>query len=93
MLAGFERATWLASYCSAQECLYKEFFADNDKYSDLNNTFIEDLVHLYAAILKFLIQAHHYYSQRTTGDCFSSIPVTLFTTTFFSSCLGCLPKP
>jgi hypothetical protein len=69
MLAGLERATWLASYCSAQECLYRENFADNVKYSDLNKAFIENLVDLDVAILKFLIRAHKYYPQRTAGDC------------------------
>jgi hypothetical protein len=71
MLAGLERATWLASYCWAQERLYREYFADNDKYSDLNDAFIQDLVHLYTAILKFLIQAHKYYIKGAAGNCFS----------------------
>jgi hypothetical protein len=70
MLAGLERATWLASYCSAQEHLYKEYFADNDKYSDLNSAFIGDLVHLYTSILTFLLQAHRYYTKGAAGDSF-----------------------
>jgi hypothetical protein len=70
MLAGIERATWLSSYCWAQELLYREYFANNDKYSDLNSRFVEDLVHLYAAILTFLIQAHDYYAKGAAGDSF-----------------------
>jgi hypothetical protein len=72
MLAGLERATWLASYCSAQEHLYKEYFADNDRYSDLNNAFTEDLVHLYAEILRFLLEAHSYYTKGAASNFFSS---------------------
>jgi hypothetical protein len=68
MLAGLERATWLTFYCSAQERLYKEYFADNDKYSSLNDAFVKDLVHMYAAVLKFLIQASNYYAKNTAGD-------------------------
>jgi hypothetical protein len=68
MLAGLERATWLTFYCSAQERLYKDYFADNVKYSNLNDAFVEDLVHLYAATLKFLIKAYNYYTKKTTGD-------------------------
>jgi hypothetical protein len=71
MLVGFERASWLASYCSAQERLYKEYFADNNKYADLNDAFIKDLVELYSAILKFLIRAHKYFAKGAAGDCFS----------------------
>jgi hypothetical protein len=68
MVAGLERATWLVFYCSAQERLYKDYFADNDKYSGLNNAFLKDLVHLYAATLKFLIEAYNYYVKNTIGD-------------------------
>jgi len=68
MLAGLERATWLTFYCSAQERLYKDYFADNDKYSRLNDAFVKDLVHLYAATLKFLIRASNYYAKDTAGD-------------------------
>jgi len=70
MLAALERATWLSSYCSAQECLFREYFVDNGKYSALNKAFIEDLVHLYSATLTFLIQAHEYYAKGTIGDSF-----------------------
>ena len=91
-MGGLERATWLISYCSAHERLYKEYFADNDKYSDLNNAFIEDLVQQYAAILKFLIQVHQYYSQRTTGDSFSYTVCDPFNKDF-SPRRACLPKP
>jgi len=67
MVAGLERATWLAFYCSALERLYKDYFADNYKYSDLNDAFVKDLVHLYAATLKFFIEAHNYYDKHTIG--------------------------
>lgn len=70
VLVGLERATWIASYCAAQESLYREYFADNNKYSNLNNLFIEDLVHLYSAVLKFLIQAYKYYTKGAAGDYF-----------------------
>jgi len=68
MVAGLERATWLTFYCSAQERLYKDYFADNDKYSGLDNAFVKDLVPLYAATLKFLIQAFNYFAENTAGD-------------------------
>jgi hypothetical protein len=72
MLAGFEHATWLASYCYAQECLYKEYFANNDKYFTLNNAFTGDLVDVYESILTFLLQAHSYYTKGAAGD---SLPI------------------
>jgi hypothetical protein len=68
MLAGLECATWLTFYCSVQERLYKEYFADNDKYSSLNDHFVKDLVLLYAASLKFLVQAFNYFDKNTLGD-------------------------
>jgi hypothetical protein len=68
MVAALERATWLTFWCSAQERLYKDYFADNDKYSSLNDAFVKDLVSLYAAILKFLIQAFKYFDENTAGD-------------------------
>jgi hypothetical protein len=68
MVAGLERATWLTSYCSAQERLYWDYFADNVKYSSLNEAFVNDLVPLYAATLKFLIQAFNFFTKNTAGD-------------------------
>jgi hypothetical protein len=68
MVAGLERVTWLTFYCSAQEQLYKDYFANNDKYSSLNDAFVKDLVPLYAAILKFLIRASVFFPQNAAGD-------------------------
>ncbi|KIM28668.1 hypothetical protein M408DRAFT_8505 [Serendipita vermifera MAFF 305830] len=73
MLAGLERATWLTAYCSAQESLYKEYFATNPKYSDINASFVDNLVHLYAAVLKFLVQAHKYFATNTAVRMLKSI--------------------
>jgi len=73
MLAGVERATWLTSYCFAQERLYKEYFAANDKYSALNDAFVKDLVDLYAALLKFLIDAHSYFAKSPAVRIASSV--------------------
>jgi len=47
-----------------------EYFADNGKYSHFNDAFIDDLVHLYTAILTFLVQAHKYYTTGAAGNCF-----------------------
>ena len=92
MLAGLERATWLASYCFAQERLYREHFANNDKYSDINNAFTEDLVRLYTGILTFLLQAHSYYTNGAAGD---SVPTKVhgLSHAIFSSHRRCHRNP
>ncbi|KAG9041303.1 hypothetical protein FS842_002606, partial [Serendipita sp. 407] len=73
MVAGLERATWLTSYCSAQERLYKEYFSDNSKYSDLNDAFVQNLVQLYVAVLRFFIQAYRYFGTNTAARSAKSI--------------------
>jgi hypothetical protein len=92
MLVGLERATWLASYCSAQERLYMEYFANNDKYSHLNDAFVENLVYMYMNILKFLIRAHSYYTKGAAGDSFPEM-MRDSSHKFSSSHRGCHHKP
>jgi len=70
MLCGLERASWLISYCAVHERLYKESFAHDDDYSDLNSRFVQDLIHLYAAIMRFFLQAYVYYTKRTLRNNF-----------------------
>ncbi|KIM21727.1 hypothetical protein M408DRAFT_301361 [Serendipita vermifera MAFF 305830] len=73
MLAGLERVTWLSAYCSAQESLHNEHFATNTRYSNINDAFVESLVRLYAAILKFLVRAHQYFTTNTAARIGKSI--------------------
>jgi hypothetical protein len=67
-LEGLERVSWLMSYTSAQECLFRTHFADSPQSIGTSNQFTSDLVSLYEAILKFLEKAYRYYKRNAFSE-------------------------
>ncbi|PVG00856.1 hypothetical protein CPB86DRAFT_812717 [Serendipita vermifera] len=63
MLEGLERISWLMSYISVHECLFRTYYADNSRSTDTSNQFTTDLVSLYKEILRFLEKAFAYYKR------------------------------
>jgi hypothetical protein len=74
MLEGLERVSWLMSYASAHECLFRAYIADNPQSTGTSNQFIIDLVSLYKAILRFLEKAYGSYKRHA----FSEAPFYIF---------------